>query len=170
MAELNNENPRLQIFNSNYESFEENPLRSFHNGHVGDSHDQLIFVRNQNPAKWFTNIRLQPVMIGGYKDLGEFGDTGFGCKLLFGRRPPTEEEWDFVMSNSAIYLPDIGSCEAADTFTNHPVWVRLYCPGGTPAQIRESMQLNLTSAGRMRLNLTAAARMRLNLTSVGQVG
>ena len=83
-------------------------------------------------------------MIGGYADTGEFGTTGWGIKLMYGKRRPTEEEWDLVKSGAAIILPDIGSIEAADTFTNHPVWVRVYCPGGEAAQIRENMQLKLT--------------------------
>ena len=36
---------RLQILNADYESFENDPLRSFHNGHTGGSHEQLLFVR-----------------------------------------------------------------------------------------------------------------------------
>ena len=60
---------RLQILNADYESFENDPLRSFHNGHTGGSHEQLLFVRNQNPSKYYTNIVLSPVVIGVYDDI-----------------------------------------------------------------------------------------------------
>jgi len=63
---------------------------------------------------------------------------------MYGKRRPTEEEWDLVKSGSAIQIPDIGTIEAADTFTNHPIWIRIYCPGNENAQIRENMQLNIT--------------------------
>jgi hypothetical protein len=134
----------LQLYDSTLTTFGTTPLRTFHNGHIGDSHEQLIYIRNQNAAKWYTNVKLTPAMIGGYQDIGEFGTTGWGIKLMYGKRRPTEEEWDLVNSGSAIILPDIGTIEAADTFTNHPVWVRIYCPGGEEAQIRENMQLKLT--------------------------
>lgn len=144
MPALETDNIRLQIFDENYESFQGNPLRSFHNGHTGDSHEQLFFIRNQNPSKYYTNIKITPVWLAGYQDNGEFGITGWGLKLMYGKRRPTEEEWDLIKSGSAIQIPDIGTIEAADTFTNHPLWIRIYCPGNEPAQIRQNMQLKIT--------------------------
>ena len=63
---------------------------------------------------------------------------------VYGTRRPTEAEWDLVRSGDGIQIPDIGTTEAADTSTNHPVWVRVYCPAGEPADIRESMQVKVT--------------------------
>ena len=63
---------------------------------------------------------------------------------MYGTRRPTEAEWDLVRSGDGIKIPDIGSTEAADTFTNHPVWTRIYCPALEPADIRENMQLKIT--------------------------
>tara|TARA_Y100000310_G_C20286697_1_gene625208 strand:+ start:153 stop:611 length:459 start_codon:yes stop_codon:yes gene_type:complete len=143
MPSVEAENTRLQLLDDSYNSFEENPLRSFHNGHTGDSHEQLFFIRNQNPSKYYTNIKIAPAWIAGYEDKGEFGSTGWGIKLMYGKRRPTEEEWDLVKSGSTIQIPDIGTIEASDTFTNHPIWVRIYCPGGELAQIRENMQLQI---------------------------
>ena len=137
------ENTRLKILNSEYESFETSPMRTFHNGHIGDSHEQLVFIRNEDAAKWYTNIELSPELVGVYNDATSFTTTGWGIKLMYGKRRPTEEEWDILKTGSTILLPDIGSIEAADTFTNHPVWVRVFCPGGTAATIVENMQLNL---------------------------
>ena len=82
-------------------------------------------------------------MIGGYLDLGEFGLTGWGIKLMYGKGS-TEAEWDLVKSGDSIGIPDIGSTQAADTFTNHPIWVRIYCPGNESAQIRENIQLKVS--------------------------
>jgi len=120
-----------------------NPLRSHHDGHLGEAHEQVVYVRNQDAAKYYTSVTLQPELIGAYDDSGEFGTTGWSVKLLYGSRQPTEAEWDAALSGVAISLPDIGSTEAADTFTNHPVWVRVYCPGNEPVQIRENVQLKL---------------------------
>ena len=144
MPTIVGENLRLAIYDYNYESYDNKPLRSFHNGHTGDAQEHLFFIRNHNASKWYTNIQLTPVVVGGYDDRGEFGTTGWGVKLMYGRRRPTEEEWDYVKSGSTILIPDIGSCEASDTFTNHPIWARIYCPGGEAAQIRENMQIKIT--------------------------
>ena len=119
------------------------PVQSFHNGVVGGAYDQLVYVRNTDPSKYYTSVQLLAENLGDYNDAGEWGTTGWGVKLIYGSRVPTELEWDAVDADSTLVLPDIGSTEAADTFTNHPVWVRVYCPGAEPAQIRESMQLKM---------------------------
>lgn len=134
----------LLILDEDKIEFGDNPLRTFHDGHTGDSQEKLFYLRNADPSKYYTNITITPVWIGGYEDSGEFGITGWGIKLLYGRRQPTEEEWDMVHSGDAIEIPDIGTREAADTFTNHPIWVRVYCPGNEAAQIRENIQLNVS--------------------------
>mgnify|MGYP003112720137 FL=1 len=139
-----NPTQRLIFYDENYQAFDENPLRSFHNGYLGDSHEQICYLRNRDPSVYYSNIKIKPEMIGGYKDIGEFGLTGWGIKLMYGKRRPTEAEWDLVRSGDAISIPDIGTTEAADTFTNHPVWIRIYCPGNEDAQIRENMQLKVT--------------------------
>ena len=134
----------LQILKTDYTEFGDDPMRTFHDGHIGDSQEQIFYLRNRDASKYYTNITITPVFIGGYDDDGEFGVTGWGVKLMYGRRRPTEEEWDMIQSGSAIEIPDIGTLEGADTFTNHPIWVRVYCPGNEPAQIRENIQLNIS--------------------------
>jgi hypothetical protein len=63
---------------------------------------------------------------------------------MYGKRRPTEAEWDRMRSGDGVELPDIGTTEAADTFTNHPIWVRVYCPGGEMAQLKENMRLKIS--------------------------
>ncbi len=132
---------QLIFLDENYSPFNEDPMRSFHDGHRGDSHEQLMFLRNKDPSVYYTGVEVVPQMIGNYNDAGEFGLTGWGIKLMYGKRRPTEGEWDLVRSGDGIQIPNIGSTEAADTFTNHPIWVRVYCPGNEPAQIRSNMQI-----------------------------
>jgi len=134
----------LKIYDENFNNLYEDPLRSFHNGHTGDSHEQIFYLRNQDASVWFKEITITPEWIGGYNDAGEFGTSGWGIKLVYGRRRPTEAEWDLVRAGDTVQIPDIGSTEAADTFTNHPVWVRIYCPGNEKAMIRENMQLRIS--------------------------
>jgi len=138
------DNTRLQILNSELQPFNNAPLRTFHNGHTGDSYEELLYIRNQNPAKYYTGVRIAPTWKDQYDAEGEFGTTGWGVKLMYGKRRPTEQEWDLVDPGSTISLPDIGTSEAADTFVNHPVWVRVFCPGNEPAQIKENIELRFS--------------------------
>ncbi len=134
----------LQLFDQDLDLITAlNPLRSVHDGHLGEADEQTVYVRNLDPAKYYTTVTMQAEIIGPYDDSGEFGTTGWSIKLLYGSRRPTEAEWDAALSGAGVSLPDIGSTQAADTFTNHPVWVRVYCPGNEPVQIRENVQLKL---------------------------
>lgn len=117
-------------------------LRSFHDGFKGQTMEQIIYIRNDDVSRYYTNI-LVNYESEVYQDLGPFGTTGWGMKLMYGERRPTEAEWDLVRSIDPLSIPDIGSTDLADTNTYHPVWVRIICPGGEPAQIRESQQLTL---------------------------
>ena len=134
----------IKLYKDDMQPYSTDPMRTFHNGYLGGSHEELFYLRNDDAGNYYTNILLTPELIGGYDDAGEFGLTGWGIKLMYGRRRPTEAEWDLVRSGDSIQLPDIGSSEAADTFTNHPVWARVYCPAGEAAKIKENMQISIT--------------------------
>lgn len=118
------------------------PERTFHDGYIGSVFENVVYIRNDDPTKWYTNITLV-LELSGYGDIGEFGTTGWGIKFLYGERRPTEAEWDLVRSGDAISIPDIGVQDDADTHTYHPIWYRVFCPGGESAQIRENQKLRL---------------------------
>jgi len=134
----------LTLYDDSYQSIATDPLRFNLNGHSGGSHERLFYIRNHDPKYWYTNVTLQPVTVAGYDDNGEFGETGWGVKVMYGKRRPSEAEWDRVRTGDAVIIPDIGSTHAADTFTYHPVWVRYYCPGSVSAQIREATTLKIS--------------------------
>lgn len=122
--------------------FASSPLRTFHDGHLGGSQEKLIYLRNDDVSKYFTNLTVH-LAIESYEDLGPFGTTGWGVKFIYGERRPTESEWDEVRAGDAIAIPDIGSTLIADTFTFHPIWVRVFCPGNEGAQIRENQTIQV---------------------------
>lgn len=131
----------LQIYDVDKELFGENPFRAFADGHLGGSYEELIYLRNDDSDKWYSHISI---MLEGDKHLGEFGETGFSFKFIFGARRPTEAEWDAVMPNMPVGLPNIGSSLEANTHNYFPVWVRVFVPGGTPAMIKDNLTIALT--------------------------
>jgi hypothetical protein len=119
------------------------PLRTVHDGKLGGSYDALIYVRNEDVTLYYTDVTIGPVS-NSYDDLAaEWGETGFGLKLIYGERQPTETEWDQVKSGESIVVPNIGTTSAADTQNFFPVWVRSICPGKTPAQIKTNLSVKL---------------------------
>lgn len=122
------------------------PARSFSDGRLGGAHEQVTYLRNDDPSTYYTDLVLsyeQEI----YNDSGAFGDTGWSVKYLYGERRPTEAEWDEVRSGEPLSLPDIGSALAADTYTFHPIWIRVYCPGDIAAQLRENQRVRLSFQG-----------------------
>ena len=125
------------------EANRQGPHRTFSDGRLGGAHEKLVYLRNDNPSTYYTDLVLSYEQ-ELYNDSGEFGDSGWGVKYLYGERRPTEAEWDEIRSGEPLVLPDIGTTLAADTYTFHPIWVRVYCPGGTAAQIRENQRVRLS--------------------------
>lgn len=128
---------------SSTETSRQGPHRTFSDGRLGGAHEQLVYLRNDDASSYYTDLLLsyeQEI----YNDSGEFGETGWGTKCAYGERRPTEAEWNEIRSGEPLALPDIGSTDAADTYTFHPVWIRVYCPGGQAAQIRENQRVRLS--------------------------
>lgn len=132
----------LTYYDKDYNVFNGNPLRTVHNGFPGGSCEKLIFIRNEDPANYYTDIVVTYINSVA-DDYGSLGSTGWSVKFLYGSRPPTEEEWDSVKPGQSIAIPNIGNTLAADTYTYHPIWVRVYCPGQAPAQIREGQTIRI---------------------------
>ena len=132
----------LAFYDDGQTLFAGNPLRTFHDGHLGSSQDKLIYLRNNDVAKYYTNITVHHT-INTYEDLGPCGTTGWGTKFMYGQRRPTEAEWDEVRSGDPISIPDIGSTSIADTFTYHPIWIRVTCPGNESAQARDNQAIQV---------------------------
>lgn len=120
-------------------------LRFSGNGKLGFSTDQLIYLKNDDNTKYYTNVTLTP-MSSNYDDIvGEWGETGFGVKLLIGERRPTENEWDQITPGEAISIPDIGTTDSANTSDYTPVWVRVIVPGSTKSQLKTNIKLRVNS-------------------------
>lgn len=122
-----------------------NPLKSFHNGYEGEAFENFFYLRNSDPATYYSGIIVTPKFRNPYyNDSGVSGNTGWSVKVMYGRSKPNREDWDTLEGGEEIYLPDIGTREAADTSTFHPVWFRVYCPGGTEAQIKKNIYFEIS--------------------------
>ena len=133
----------LAFYDSTKTLFSGSPLKTSHNGRLGGADEKLIYIRNDDGTRYYTNITLTQSN-DALDDSGEFGTTGWGVKFIYGERRPTEREWDDVPSSNTVNIPDIGSTSAADTSTYHPIWVRVYCPGGEPEQERDNQNIDVS--------------------------
>lgn len=133
----------LYFLDKDFVEIDNSPIRTSHDGYIGQADQVLFFIRNRNPSVYYRNISLTPKFRETYTSSENFDSSSWSVKLYYGTIQPSEDEWDKVFSGETLNIPDIGSIEAPDTFTNHPIWVRVYCPGNTEAQIKENIFLEL---------------------------
>lgn len=121
------------------------PLTTIHNGRRGDTITKQIYLRNNDPLKWYSNITLKPVDLidaSPYGDVG-FNETGWGVKLSYGSVEPTNGEWEDIDWGNQITAQDIGSDSIGDTTTYFPIWHLETCPPNTNAQIKEDIVIQV---------------------------
>ena len=94
----------LAFYDSGLSAFTTDPLRTFHDGHLGGSYEVLVYVRNDDANKYYTNNQVFIELLS-YDDYGEYGASGWSAKLMYGARQPTEAEWDIVRSGDSISIP-----------------------------------------------------------------
>lgn len=132
----------LRFYDADQVPFGTDPHKSFYDGHIGGVYEDLIYIKNDNSGKYYVNVTVSPVF-NGVVDAGNFGDTGFSIKYSYGARRPTEQEWNTIIPGAAVAIPDIGSTSAADTTTYHPIWVRMFVPGGVSAQVKTNISTRI---------------------------
>lgn len=132
-----------QVLYSSMAGTQYGPARTNYDGRLGGAQEFLIFVRNNDASKYYTDVQLSIVETTPDDSVGPYGDTGWSIKLLYGTRQPTEAEWDSAPNDPLLVLPDIGESGSANTATYFPVWVRIYAPGGIAAQLRSGQEIQL---------------------------
>lgn len=132
----------LEIYDSTQTLYVGRPFRAVVNGFTGGSYEEQVYLRNDDVTAWYTNITVS-ASGSVYDTNGELGTSGISFKFMYGERRPTEAEWSYVISGTAIVIPDIGDNTLADTSTYHPIWVRIYLPGNTAANIIDTFSINV---------------------------
>ena len=118
------------------------PITTVHDGKKGDVKTVQLFLRNDDAALWFSNIRVVPVDILGDNDI-YYTETGWGVKLSPGDVEPTEGEWDDIDWGEEIEMEDVGSDSAEDTTTYYPFWYLITCPPNEDVAIKTDIILEV---------------------------
>lgn len=134
----------LSFYDKDLNPFSADPLRVSMDGRTGGNVDTKIHIRNSDVNLYYVAVKVLVEYDIGY-DANLDSNSGWCVKLIYGDRQPTEKEWSEVPVDPVIFIPDIGNTSAADTFTYHPIWVRIVCPGAVPAQIREPHKIKVSA-------------------------
>ena len=114
-------------------------LRTFHNGHTGGAYEEKLCLQNQDNTKYYTGIRIIPKGPNGAL-IGS--TTNWSIKVIAGTRQPTEKEWGLVDVAQEAVMSNIGSAGNPDSDPK-PFWIRVYCPGKTPAQLKTGFKIEV---------------------------
>ncbi len=122
------------------------PLTTVHDGKTGDEQTVQVYIRNDDVAKWFSNIIIKPVDLVDANPYGDviYTETGWGVKLSAGAEEPTRGEWEDLDWGDSINIGDLGSDSSADTATYSPFWFLITCPPNTDAKIKTDIVLNVS--------------------------
>lgn len=102
-----------------------NAMRHSIDGRTGGTIERLYYVRNDDPAISYGDIKVRPVSNPAKNIVS--GTNGYSVKFRVGASQPTEQEWATITPANQITLTDI-----LDTVTYLPFWVRIDVPRGAP--------------------------------------
>ena len=122
-----------------------NPITTTHDGKEGDEKSILLYLRNDDATKWYSNVTITPVDLIDANPYGDvaYSETGWGVKLNKGGTEPTEAEWDDIDWGEAISMDNVGADGAGDSTTYAPFWYYISCPPNTDAQNKTDIVLKV---------------------------
>jgi hypothetical protein len=122
------------------------PLVTNHDGKTGDTQSTLVYLRNDDVSKWFSNIVIRPIDLVDANPYGDiiFTETGWGIKLSAGSDEPSLGEWEDIIWGAEINMEDVGNDSLADTTTYYPFWFLITCPPNTDAKVKTDIVLNVS--------------------------
>ena len=128
---------------SNDQSFT-NALSVTADGIVGTALHRRYYVRNDDNALWYNNLKLQAVVLQG-DDIVTGATEGFRWKLIAGNEEPLEEVWDLTSGGNQISLSDIGEAGTGDITTFLPFWLRIEIPRSSQVRSYQNIGLTITA-------------------------
>lgn len=123
------------------------PIITTHDGVLGEVVETKLYIRNNNPSEYYTDITVVPVCLSSPDEVDGI-TTGHGVKLrletVVGEQP-TEAEWEATDYGNTVILDDLGAPGTGDTSTYSVVWLRVECPAGTSADNKENIVIRIYS-------------------------
>ena len=124
------------------------PLHGYVDGVSGGVYDLVLWVRNDDTGFVYTDVYVQYLEDGSTTCMTELNTVaGLGIVVKMAKSTkPTEIMWAALPPASSIQLEDIGiigETNTPDTASYQPVYVRIYCPAGTPTQIMRDHSLRI---------------------------
>ena len=119
------------------------PVTTTHKGNDGESVELLLYLHNDDPYQWYSDIIIKPEDISAPDDtLGDKG-TGWGVKLSAGAEQPNTSKWNSIHYGNSINMSNIGITGVADTTTYYPFWYRIDSPPGEDVKTKIDIKLRL---------------------------
>jgi hypothetical protein len=118
------------------------PIQTTHNGREGEIVEKLLFLRNDDATKYYTNITIDPTDSDSDDDT-VLTDTGWGVRVNDGSLQPSEAQWQSVTPGDPINMVDIGVTTMADTTTYFPFYYRIEVPRNSRVQTKTDISLTI---------------------------
>lgn len=121
-----------------------NPLNLTFDGRLGGTKEVRLYIRNDNPLYYYTDITLVPTDPSAEPIIND-PDNGYVWKLSVGDTQPTTSDWKNISGANQITFTDIGSAGTPDTSTYLPFWILIQVPPGLAVDIKDAVKLQISA-------------------------
>jgi hypothetical protein len=116
------------------------PIMTSHDGKNGDSQKVLLYIKNDNPNRTYSNVVITPTDLelpSPPKNDTVYTDTGWGVKLSLGGEEPSKSQWEDIVWGAPISITSIAEL-------SHSFWYLITCPPNTNAQNKTDIALTVS--------------------------
>lgn len=119
------------------------PFSVSFDGSTGGARIYKLYLRNDNPAYYYTNITVQALdnAVLDHTD----NSVGWSWKLIDKEVVPVEGEWSAVSNGNILALNNLGSSTVGDAATYISFWLRIEIPPRQLVQNITSIVLRITA-------------------------
>ncbi len=93
----------LYFLDKDFLEIDTSPIRTSHDGYIGQSDEVLFFIRNREPSVYYKNLSIAPKFRNTYTSSENFDSSSWSIKLYYGTIQPSEDEWDKVLVKVLAY-------------------------------------------------------------------
>lgn len=114
-----------------------NPITTVHDGRMEQSRDVLLYARNDDATKEYTDIVLD-FADSEYPNDIEGVQSGWNIKVSLGSLQKSDAEWATVTAGQSISIPNISG------IGSEPFWYRITSPIGLHVGLKLDISLKLS--------------------------